>query len=159
MVNEATNVQDPQRRSPEQIFTKSKVQVNPKHWHTFGNPIYVLDSDLQTGKAYHKWRERSRIGIYLGRSPHHARNVTLVLDRDTGLVSPQFHVSYDSSFDSFKDGKIISKWQLKAGFVSREHDQWIANKKKVHGLKEFRSNSRTQGEAKRVQMEDEANRE
>ena len=31
MINEAPNMQDPQRRSPEQILTRSNVQVNPKH--------------------------------------------------------------------------------------------------------------------------------
>ena len=152
MINEAPNMQDPQRQSPEQIFTKSDVQVNLKHWHTFGCPIYVLDSDLQMGKPYHKWREISRIGIYIGRSPHHAQNVALVLDRDTGLVSPQFHVSYDSSFDSLKEGAIGSSWQLKAGFISREYNHLINNEKKAHGLRQSKTESKTQRDAKRAQM-------
>ena len=156
MINEAPNMQDPRRRSPEQIFTKSEVQSNPKHWHTFGCPVYILNSDLQTGKPYHKWRERSRIGIYIGRSPHHARNVALVLDRETGLVSPQFHVSYDSSFDSLKEGPIGSSWQLKAGFISREHNHRINDDKKRHGLGQSKTESRTQREAKRARMEIEA---
>ena len=119
MINEVPNMQDPSKQTPEQIFTSSQVQANPKHWHTFGCPVYVLDNDLQNGKPYHKWRERSRIGIYLGRSPHHARNVALVLDRETGLVSPQFHVTFDSTFSSVKDNDVGSSWQLKAGFVTR----------------------------------------
>ena len=36
----------------------------------------------------------------MGRSPQHGRNVALVMDRDTALVSPQFHVAYDATFDT-----------------------------------------------------------
>ena len=53
MINESPNMQDSRRRSPEQIFTGSEVQANSKHWHTFGCPVYVLSSDLQTGKPFH----------------------------------------------------------------------------------------------------------
>ena len=159
MLNETPNMQDPERRSPEQIFTKSNIQINPKHWHTIGCPVYVLDSALQTGKPYHKWSERSRIGIYIGRSPHHARNVALVLDRDTGLVSPQFHVSYDSSFDLLKEGSIGSSWQLKAGFVSRMHNRPAAKETKVRSSSPLGKESRAQREAKRARLDDEANKE
>ena len=150
ILNEVPNMQDLQRRSPEQIFTSSQVQSNPKHWHTFGCPVYVLDSDLQTGKPYHKWKERSRIGIYLGRSPHHSRNVALVLDRETGLVSPQFHVSYDSSFSSVQNIETGSSWQLRAGFVTRT-DWRKTNDRGIEPPEE----SRTQREAKRRKLEKE----
>ena len=142
------------------MFTKIEVVINSKHWHTFGCPIYVLDSDLQTGKPYHKWRERSRIGIYLGRSPHHARNVALVLDRESGLVSPQFHVSYDSAFDSAKDGDLGSNWQLRAGFISRDHSHHRQNGTgTTSNDKRPEDGSRAQREAKRAKVEMEMNRE
>ena len=50
-------------------------------------------------------------------SPVHGRNVALVLDRDTGLASPQFHVAFDPSSNTVKDMTTESKWQTKAGFV------------------------------------------
>ena len=31
-----------------------------------------------------KWKERAKVGMCLGRSPQHNRNVALVLDRKTG---------------------------------------------------------------------------
>jgi hypothetical protein len=42
----------------------------------------------------------------------------LVLDRQTALVSPQFHVTFDPSFHTCKQDEFDSKWQLKAGFVA-----------------------------------------
>ena len=118
VMNETPNMQDPQRRSSEQMFSKTIVHHNIKHQKTFGCPIYVLENKLQTGKIYHKWNARSKVGIYLGRSPQHSRNVALVLDRYSGLVSPQFHVTYDNKFDTVQQENYESKWQIKAGFVS-----------------------------------------
>ena len=46
----------------------------------FGYPVYVLAQPMQDGGHQHKCKERYRIGIYLGLSPDHARNVALVLD-------------------------------------------------------------------------------
>ncbi len=53
----------------------------------------------------------------MGKSPQHGRSVALVLSRETGLVSPQFHVAFDPSFRTVKDTTKKSQWQLKAGFV------------------------------------------
>ena len=130
MANDALNncpsLQDRRRRSPIQIFTNSKVAMNPKHFQTFGCPVYVLDNALQQNAPFHKWKERSRVGIYLGKSPNHGRNVALVLNRQTGLVSPQFHVKFDPSFHSVMQETHESKWQEKAGFKNEKE-----TKKKV----------------------------
>ena len=45
--------------------------------------------------------------------------MSLVLDRTTGLVSPQFHVTFDPSFAVAKQDKFDSEWQIKAGFVTQ----------------------------------------
>jgi hypothetical protein len=117
-INEAPNMKDETNRSPLQIFTGSETHTNVKHWKPFGCPIYVLDTAIQSGRGiHHKWKQRSRVGIYLGRSPQHGRNVALVLDRNTGLVSPQFHVSFDPGFYTVKQDKFDTLWQTKAGFV------------------------------------------
>jgi hypothetical protein len=36
-----------------------------------------------------------------------------------GLVSPQFHVQYDSSLTTVKDNNFSSQWQYRAGFVAQ----------------------------------------
>ena len=93
-INQSPSLQDPERRSPEQMISASTTMPNTKHWHPFRCPVFVLDNALQGGRGiFHKWKQRSKVGIYLGRSPQHGRNVALVLDRMTGLVSPQFHVN------------------------------------------------------------------
>ena len=89
--NNAPCIQNDAYKTPLQIVSHSNVNINSKHYHTFGCPAYVLDSDLQQGKPYRKWKNRAEVGIYIGRLPHHNRNVGLVLNRKTGLVSPQFH--------------------------------------------------------------------
>jgi len=118
-INYTPSLQDKGRRSPTEIFTKSKVVSNPKHWKPFGCPVYVLDNDLQGQRPFHKWKQRSKAGVYIGKSPQHGRNVALVLDRDTGLVSPQFHVAFDPTFDTIKQITNKSNWQNKAGFVAQ----------------------------------------
>ena len=59
----------------------------------------MLDNALQSGQSAPKWRKRSRLGVYLGPSPNHARSVALVLNPRTGHVSPQFHVKFDDFFE------------------------------------------------------------
>ena len=120
VINNCPSMQDDQKRSPEQIFTNSKVVMNPKHFQTFGCPVFVLDNALQQSAPFHKWKERSKVGIYLGKSPTHGRNVALVLSRETGHVSPQFHVRFDPSFHSVMQGAFTSKWQERAGFLNKE---------------------------------------
>lgn len=126
--NATPNLADkPAYRSPAELFFSTKVTTNAKRWQHFGCPVYVLDKQLQASKPLHKWTERSRVGIYLGRSPQHSRSVALVLDIKTGLVSPQFHVKMDTAFDTirqlYREGDGASNhsslWQIKAGFVTR----------------------------------------
>jgi hypothetical protein len=130
-INHTPSFQDSARRTPMEIFTGSKVVSNPKHWKPFGCPTYVLNNELQGQKPYHKWRQRSKPGVYLGRSPLHGRNVSLVLDRDTGLVSPQFHVAFDPTFDTVKDITTKSNWQIKAGFVAQREPEPQTKKSEI----------------------------
>jgi len=117
-INETPNLKDPEGQSPAQLFSESRIHTHTKHWMPFGCPVYVLESELQTGRGiHHKWEYCSKVGIYLGRSPSHGRNVALVLDRSTGLVSPQFHVAFDPSFHTVKQDSFDTLWQLKAGFL------------------------------------------
>ena len=90
-------------RSPLERF--SGVDITPKfrHFHAFGCPTYVLDNALQSGQGAPKWKQRSRLGVYLGPTPNHARSVALVLNPRTGHVSPQFHVKCDDFFETVQD--------------------------------------------------------
>ncbi|KAI2496436.1 hypothetical protein MHU86_18060 [Fragilaria crotonensis] len=99
-INHTPSFQDSKRRTPIDMFAGTKVSGNPKHWKPFGLPVYVLENELQGRKPFHKWRRRSKPGVYLGRLPQHGRNLLLVLSRETGLVSPQFHVAFDPTFDT-----------------------------------------------------------
>ena len=75
---------------PDMRFSKTKaLNVQLKHYHTFGCPVYILDSRLQTNpKGVPKWEPRYRLVIYVGHSPDHSGSVALVLNPKTGLVSP-----------------------------------------------------------------------
>ena len=91
------------------------MQPNLKHFHPFGCLVYVLQALLQTQSPFQEWGERSRIGIFLCHSPHHASSMPLVLSTQTGLVSPQFHCVYDDDIDTVKKEQAdTSIWKIKA---------------------------------------------
>ena len=74
--------------------------------HVFRCPCYVLDAKLQDGKKVPKWSRRSRRAIYLGVSKVHSSTVHMVLNIDTGKVSPQFHLIFDDTFSTvYSDGQ------------------------------------------------------
>ena len=97
--NNSPSPQDSSRRTTEQIFSKTNININAKHCKLCGCLVFVLDSALQLNNHYHKWKERGEIGIYMGKPPQHGRNISLVLDPTTVPVSTQLHVKHDSSFD------------------------------------------------------------
>ena len=101
-----------------EVFAGTDVSPNMRHHHHFGVPVYVLDNHLQSGFKIGKWLPRSRVGIYLGKSPRHARTVALVLNPRTGNVSPQFHVKFDDLFETVKGISDDSHgiWKAKCGF-------------------------------------------
>lgn len=110
-----------EHRSPYEKFTGVAVEPNLHNFHTFGCPVYILDNTLQQqGAQSSKWQEHSRIGIYLGLSPQHAGTVSLVMNTDTGLVSPQFHCKYDERFETVRTNPLVEKanrWQQTTGLL------------------------------------------
>jgi hypothetical protein len=104
---------------PFERFSGVEVAPNLKSNHTFGSPVYALNSKLASGKTIPKWNSRARVGLYIGPSPMHARNVYLVLSLDTGLVSPQFHVQHDNFYETVSpkagNPEILSHWQKLSG--------------------------------------------
>jgi hypothetical protein len=117
-------------QSPLEMFTRVKVRPKLKHFHTFGCPTYILDNNLAAGKSIPKWKFRSRLGVYLGPSPNHAKTVSLVLNPRTGHVSPQFHLKHDDFFETISgkstdfdspppDWKVLSKLVVVANASER----------------------------------------
>jgi hypothetical protein len=95
------------RFSPIEKFTGTTFD-NYNHLtraHVFGCPVYVLDPRLQDSKKIPKWSMRSRRGIYLGVSKQHSSTVHLVLNPETGAISPQYHCIFDDTFSTvWSDG-------------------------------------------------------
>jgi hypothetical protein len=89
------------------------------HNHTFACPVLSLQNKLAAGNMIPKWSSRACLGLNLGPSPMHARNVYLVLNLSTGLVSPQYHYCFDDFFKTMKYGGTdvtnSSTWQQLVG--------------------------------------------
>jgi hypothetical protein len=89
--------------------------------HTLFCPVFALQNALAAGHSIPRWNPKACIGLNLGPSPTHARNVHLVLSLTTGLVSPQFHCRFDDFFETCKHGasdtSTQSTWQQFAGLT------------------------------------------
>ena len=120
-INESSSLQNKAGQSTLQIFSNIQVQSNTKYWIPFGCLVYVLGAALHSGRGIHnKWEYHSKVVIYLGRSPNHGRNVALVLDCTTGLVSPQFLVTFYPIFYTIKKDEFDTHWQTNDGFLIDE---------------------------------------
>jgi hypothetical protein len=85
---------------PMSRFCSSSSVPTIQNQHHFGCPAYVLKEELQDHKKIRKWTDRTRVGINLGYSSRHALNMSLILNLQTGLVSPQYHCQYDDLFET-----------------------------------------------------------
>ena len=129
--------------SPLGLFAGvTSVTPNLSSFHTFGCPTYVLDNALQQQHSQKtQWTERSRVGVYLGHSPDHASSVALILNIDTGHVSPQFHIKPDDAFATVSHNPLLqtpSKWQDITGIVSEQR----RNTSKLDSPSDFLAKSR-----------------
>lgn len=81
--------------------------------------MFALHDTLQAGKSIPRWNSRARTGINLGNSPRHIHTVSLVLNTNTRLVSPQYHVTFDELFDTVRHTQAAfaptSYWQHVCG--------------------------------------------
>jgi hypothetical protein len=78
-----------------ELFSSTQVGCNMKHVHTFACPVFALQNALASGKLLPRWSPRARLGLNLGPSPTHARNVYLVLNLMTGCAFSQYHCWFD----------------------------------------------------------------
>jgi hypothetical protein len=108
-------------KSPISRFSGTEVEANLDHFHPFRSPVFVLENALQALRSHNKWIDRARVGIYMCHSPSHASSVPLILNTQTGNVSPQFHCIYDDEFKTCKrDAQFKSLWQMKAKLRSKK---------------------------------------
>jgi len=100
---------------PMSKFCNTASVPKVQHQHHFGCPTYVLRKELQDHKKIRKWSDRTRVGINLGYSSRHAHSVSLILNLQTGLVSPQYHCQYDDLFETMMGTQArsipTSQWQ------------------------------------------------
>jgi hypothetical protein len=75
-----------------------------KNMHTFACPVFALQNALASENTLPRLSTRAHLGLNLGPSPIHARNVYLVLNLMTGCVSPQYHCRFDNFFKTTKHG-------------------------------------------------------
>jgi hypothetical protein len=83
-----------------ELFSSIQVGCNMKHVHTFLCPVFALQNALASGRLLPRWSPCARLGLNLGPSPTHARNVYLVLNLMTRCVSPQYHCLFDDFFET-----------------------------------------------------------
>jgi hypothetical protein len=84
---------------PLDAFTRQRFQQSKLHdLHVWGCPVYVLDKKIADGIKIQKWAPRSDRYVYMGTSDRHSSTVPLVLNPNTGVISPQFHVVVDEWF-------------------------------------------------------------
>jgi Reverse transcriptase (RNA-dependent DNA polymerase)/GAG-pre-integrase domain/Zinc knuckle len=84
---------------PLDKFTRQRFEQSKLHdLHVWGCPVYVLDKRIADGIKIRKWAPRSNRYIYMGVSDKHSSTVPLVLNPESGVISPQFHVVVDEWF-------------------------------------------------------------
>ncbi len=96
-------------------FSSIRIGSKMKHHHAFGCPVFALENDPAAGSSIPHWSPRARLGVNLGSSPSHARNVYLVLNLHTRCVSPQYHCQFDNFFETVRhggpDASVPTAWQ------------------------------------------------
>lgn len=87
--------------SPSNLFTKTCWPSSRFHdIHVWGCPTYVLDKTISDGKKIPRWKPQSQRMINMGHSPKHASTVPILLNTNTGTITPQFHVVFDDWFST-----------------------------------------------------------
>jgi hypothetical protein len=95
----------------------SSIQVGSKmkHHHAFGCLVFALENDLAAGSPIPHWSPRARLGVNLGSSPSHARNVYLVSNLHTGCVLLQYQCRFEDFFETVRHGgpdvSVPTAWQ------------------------------------------------
>ena len=82
-------------KATAKFYNIKNINPNDHEYDTFGCPVYVLSSKLQSGSiGPPKWEPCSRVSVYLSHSPMHAEYVVPIPNHVIGNVSPQYNVVY-----------------------------------------------------------------
>ena len=85
--------------SPIDLYSKTRWEQRKYHdLHVWGCPVYVLEKAIADGKSIPRWKPRSVRCVNMGLSKKHSSTVPLVLNPDTGYITPQFHIVFDDWF-------------------------------------------------------------
>jgi hypothetical protein len=68
--------------------------------HPLFCPVYVLLRRIQEGTSPPKLTKCTTQKVYVGYLHHYSKSVPMIWDPKTTLVSPQFHVIFEDSFDT-----------------------------------------------------------
>jgi hypothetical protein len=102
-------------------FSSIRIGSKMKHHNAFGCPVFALENDLAAGSSIPHWSPCAHLGVNLGSSPSHTRNVYLVLNLHTGCVSPQYHCRFDDFFETVRHGgpdvSVPTAWQQLSGLI------------------------------------------
>jgi hypothetical protein len=104
-----------------ECFSSIQVDSKMRHYHAFGCPVFALENDLAAGSSIPHWSPRARLGVNLGSSPSHARNVYLVLNLHMECVSLQYHCRFNNFFETMRHGGDVSvalAWQQLSGLTA-----------------------------------------
>jgi hypothetical protein len=85
--------------SPHDLFSRTRWPHGRfKEAHVWGCPVYLLDKRIADGMKLPRWSPRSARCVYVGQSESHSSSVALVLNLETGTITPQFHLVFDDYF-------------------------------------------------------------
>ena len=74
--------------------------------------MYILDYWVASNKKLPKWVPKLWVGVYLGSSPAHSSNVSLVLTLKTGFTMPQYRVVIDDCFSMVDSGETANNFPM-----------------------------------------------
>jgi hypothetical protein len=116
--------------------------------HTLFCSAFALQNALAAGHSIPRWNPRACIGLNLGPSHTHARNIHLVLSLTTGLVSSQFHCRFDDFFETCKhgasDASMQSTWQRLAGLMRTSTNPMLLTDERLLGGQQLNKSRLTQ---------------
>jgi hypothetical protein len=104
-----------------ECFSSIRTGSKMKHHHAVVCPVFALENNLAAGNLIPHWSPHTCLGVDLGPSPLHARNIYLILNLHKGCVSPQYHCRFDNFFDMVRHGgpdiSVASAWQQLSGLT------------------------------------------
>ena len=112
--------------SPDELFSQSRLETSPlRRCRVFGCPAFVLSNRLQDGKKIPKWNPRAKLGAFMGFSSVHSSLVGLILNIETGYVTPQYHVVYDERFETVTADMIIDLYETWMDLWTNHRDFYL----------------------------------